>query len=1540
MKSNKKLIILSLFLIIFILSLFNSSEINENQTHEGQSTEIEEINELKSSDYWNLSATPIYIDDTDPLNDWSVAAGNLWCSGSGTWGDPYVLENITINSGFIPCITIIHSSKPFIINNCTLNNSFAFGGAITLENTSNAIISNTKASVSTYGIYMNYSTNNTIFDNYFYDNFMHGVYMCNNSDDNILFGNQIINNTWGITLDGTIEGCDNNTIHLYNNITKNENGMIIMNSNSTKISNTYIHNNTGIGIIINGTSGFNNVSWCNEFIGNGLHALDNGTNSNWNESYSILSLFPELANFWDNYTGMDTNDDLIGDTPHDIVGTAGSKDNHPRWNDGLDVTNLSEICIDELGSGDYTWEEAAEKPWCRGSGTWSDPYIIENITIDLFGYYYCLEIRNSDKYFIIRNCSFTNFEPTLDWGMNGLNLINTSNGTIINNNCSSIGTYGIYIYGGSNNTIKNNTVTYNGGGMYIKYSFNNTLSENNVSYNYRDGIRIEYTNNTLISNNTANNNVDFGLNVFYAFNLTVVYNIANNNGYCGIYIDTIFTTFIFDWNFFCNNTANNNMVFGMLLLGVTDIEVVDNAMNNNNDTGMLISNYRLISLGYQFILRNNASFNARKGIYILDSIDFVLLENNASFNGEYGMYLDSCIDLYLSNNSFTYNVLSGLYLIHSNSSDIVRNNFSHNFGGGIYLFNSHGNDIYENIIENHNESYKFYRLTNYQPLRCQHFEDPYTNRKIYTRAQQLITDTDMPFLQDPLYGGSSNFLFDPNRMYNINPVGITDWDDYYDDGLFESQLRRSNSYEVITNDFADNYFDDDEDLIGGTTGIITGAIFDAVQTPTDRTGPFVNTPHSDLIWRVYQDGPPSILYWGPTYDYFRYGHKEYYIGMSLPNGNRAMFSQNFTFDPSLFLTGSDDIEEVTLSISYKYLDPYYSANTSYLMFAWFDDGPGEYDYNTFGNVPAFNNRFGWALTNPEKPTWNHFEVDLTNTFKNRLDTFLGSFDPDLLKGEVSFAGWGTDSSNDFRIAFDDILFNIKYKDYMEPSNNGNGIYLEQSTQNDIRENEVCNNSYAGIHLYQSNNNDIENNTVSNNSVYGIYVLNSNDNEIYNNDAFFNNLSGIALKLAMGNNLTENNANYNFGPGIYLDNCGYSIVLNNNLSYNINGTLPGAGIYLNTCNDSHVIGNNASYNQDLGIKLDYCSLNNVSVNIFSFNIMGIELYDNGENLFTENKINNNTVYQINIILSNDNLFYNNNISGYQTTPINITDGNNYWNNSVIGNYYSGLFGINDTDDDGIGDNPVLVFPFPVKGIYEWDWHPIWSDGDDPPIIIIVSPAPNDTFQEDSPTFNITIADLLLNKTWYTLDGGLNNYTFWGFSVKINQTVWDTVPIGFVIIEFYANDSAGLIGFVDINISKIIFPPSIHVTSPINGTVVNATAPTFTLEISGIINKTWYTLDGGQTNYTFSGLTVQINQTAWENAGQGSVIFRFYANNTVGLIGFVDADITKYIPPPPDPPAPPDDGEPEQTGIPGYDATVLLITIFGITILLYYRKYKFK
>ena len=99
---------------------------------------------------------------------------------------------------------------------------------------------------------------------------------------------------------------------------------------------------------------------------------------------------------------------------------------------------------------------ASTYDWCSGSGTWADPYIIENVTFDGLNTGTCLTIQDTNKYFVIKNCSILNTPYTWD-DEAGVKLINVKNGTFLRNNFKSNEYRGLYLQLYCNNiTIKEN----------------------------------------------------------------------------------------------------------------------------------------------------------------------------------------------------------------------------------------------------------------------------------------------------------------------------------------------------------------------------------------------------------------------------------------------------------------------------------------------------------------------------------------------------------------------------------------------------------------------------------------------------------------------------------------------------------------------------------------------------------------------------------------------------------------------------------------------------------------------------------------------------------------------------------------------------------------------------------------------------------------------------------------------------------------------------------------------------------------------------
>ncbi|KKM86770.1 hypothetical protein LCGC14_1275670 [marine sediment metagenome] len=171
----------------------------------------------------------------------------------------------------------------------------------------------------------------------------------------------------------------------------------------------------------------------------------------------------------------------------------------PKSSEFWDENDVSSIHI----SAD-NWS-ATDLPWIQNqTGTWSDPHIIENVTIDGTGKTYGIFIENSNDYFTIRNVSIYNVGTGGTWDA-ALKLVSSSNGIIINSNFSN-NEQGILLRASSNITISNNIASENTeSGVYLASNSDyNVVSENYISENTNFGIYVSGNcDNNLIMKNTV-----------------------------------------------------------------------------------------------------------------------------------------------------------------------------------------------------------------------------------------------------------------------------------------------------------------------------------------------------------------------------------------------------------------------------------------------------------------------------------------------------------------------------------------------------------------------------------------------------------------------------------------------------------------------------------------------------------------------------------------------------------------------------------------------------------------------------------------------------------------------------------------------------------------------------------------------------------------------------------------------------------------------------------------------------------------------------
>jgi len=173
---RKSLVFIGLIGLMFILFTVNSF----NDNLQGIDNGIDMIPQTSDS-FWEYYDATITINDTD-VNDWDYHVANYdWCSGSGTWNDPYTIENLTIDGAQNQNVGLFiqDSEACFTVINCTFHN-FSAGGlnaGIILQNCSNGLLTqnNLSNNLANGMVIFENSNNNSITENDFYNNTDHDL---------------------------------------------------------------------------------------------------------------------------------------------------------------------------------------------------------------------------------------------------------------------------------------------------------------------------------------------------------------------------------------------------------------------------------------------------------------------------------------------------------------------------------------------------------------------------------------------------------------------------------------------------------------------------------------------------------------------------------------------------------------------------------------------------------------------------------------------------------------------------------------------------------------------------------------------------------------------------------------------------------------------------------------------------------------------------------------------------------------------------------------------------------------------------------------------------------------------------------------------------------------------------------------------------------------------------------------------------------------------------------------------------------------------
>jgi parallel beta-helix repeat protein len=336
----------------------------------------------------------------------------------------------------------------------------------------------------------------------------------------------------------------------------------------------------------------------------------------------------------------------------------------------------------------------------RGSGTASDPYVIEGWEI-IPSPGNGIEISNADVHFVIQDCYV---HDGINVSGHAIRLYSCSNGTVMNCTCDE-NDVGFLLEYSEGNSLINNTCSSNNRGILVGYSGGNSIFNNTCSRN-RCGIHILSSADNELSNNDLSCNSREGMWLDLSVGTSMKNNRMTRDGI------SIEGTSVEYWNTHdidASNTVNGRPVYYCRNMTGLTVPAGAGQVILANCTNMVVEGQNLsmtrtgIELGFSSnnsILGNNCSRSSSQGIFLCVSDGNLLINNNCSDSTSqdlnYHIYLALSNSNTIMNNNCSGNNASGLGLISSNSNTILNNLCRGCADCGIDIFNSDSNTLSNN----------------------------------------------------------------------------------------------------------------------------------------------------------------------------------------------------------------------------------------------------------------------------------------------------------------------------------------------------------------------------------------------------------------------------------------------------------------------------------------------------------------------------------------------------------------------------------------------------------------------------------------------------------------------------------------------------------------------------------------------------------------------------------------------------------------------------------------------------------------------------
>ena len=715
-----------IIVLILIFNIFIISDGSISQKYSESDTSNINNRSIKNSDYWNLS--PISINGSAGgvgAQNWTWALNEGWCTGNGTFNNPYKIENITVDGGgMYKPLYICDSDKYFIIRNCTLRGAlfiadhYYWVGGITLDNVTNGIIDNNNCS-NNYGggIILKNSENCTIKQNIINNNFKYGISLHNSKNCSIYENSAYTNDIGGIEL-----YFSNNTI-IEKNIVHNDESVYaginlyscididIISNNITDMGGPY---NTGIlGLTKDSYIFKNNVSNMEDGIEVGGYNNIIKKNNIYNCSKTGLSVVdyyftwiltedPINNTFIDNHIEM--TPDGIRISPDSNNAIVRNNDIYNSNSIGIkDTGNNSTIFNNTIISSKYGISIEGHplyEDYNANNGNYSGNFI----EICEFG------IKDNGNNSIVINNTILSCNY-------GLSIEEIADNCNYSNNSIEKCNIGIYLSGnGESHSIQYNELEMCGIVLNPKEPLSELTSYHIESSNKVNGKSIYYYCNTsnldtinftsygvpgqIILINCDDSNISnfiitessYSVLLFYSKNIILNNNNVINNTFSSFYLYNTSNCNIID------NDISSNNGNGVIVDSCFNILIKDNLIQNNNINGIDLKNSKLIE-----IENNNVNTNLFHGLNLSISEDITIKDNSIIRNINNGISINSLQIIRIEKNIILYNQIDGIKIIDSIEIEISNNTISNNYQYSIFL----DSNIFDLTINSNSISFSY-----------------------------------------------------------------------------------------------------------------------------------------------------------------------------------------------------------------------------------------------------------------------------------------------------------------------------------------------------------------------------------------------------------------------------------------------------------------------------------------------------------------------------------------------------------------------------------------------------------------------------------------------------------------------------------------------------------------------------------------------------------------------------------------------------------------------------------------------------------------